>query len=115
MIEQLGRIPAHQGCRIRDLGCYFRYRIAGRAPGRLVSRPFPEADIVAVECNRETLEKCRRNIAQKPRITLVDKAINSYTGRCTFYPIDPARTVTTWKDGNPGRQLSFCRHRRRPR
>jgi FkbM family methyltransferase len=72
-----------------------------------LSNLFREADIIAIECNRETLEKCRRNIAQNSRIKLVDKAINSYTGRCPFYPIDPARTITTWKDGNPGASSLF--------
>jgi FkbM family methyltransferase len=72
-----------------------------------LSSLFHHAEVVAVECNRETLETCRRNIAQSTRIKLIEKAINSYTGRCAFYPIDPARTVTSWPDGNPGASSLF--------
>ena len=68
---------------------------------------FPNAQVVAIECNPETLELCRNNIARHPRIKLVDKAIHSYTGRCQFHPIDTARTVTRWPDGNPGASSLF--------
>ncbi len=68
---------------------------------------FPEAEVVAIECNPATLEACRRNVARHPRLRLVDKAINSYTGRSLFYPTDPARTVTSWADGNPGASSLF--------
>src|SRR5579862_6770907 len=60
---------------------------------------FPNAQVVAIECNPETLELCRQNIARKPRIRLVDKAIHSYNGRCQFHPIDTVRTQTGWSDG----------------
>src|SRR5258708_30022195 len=107
MIEQLAEFLRIRGVDFATLG--FIFDIGSRDGLQAVefSKLFSEADIVAIECNRETLERCRRNFAQKPRITLVDKAINSYTGRCTFYPIDPARTVTTWKDGNPGASSLF--------
>jgi len=72
-----------------------------------LSRLFPKANVVAVECNSATLDTCRRNLAPHSRIRLVDKAINSFTGRCPFYPIDPMRTVTTWTDGNPGASSLF--------
>jgi FkbM family methyltransferase len=72
-----------------------------------LSRLFSKANVVAVECNRATLDACRRNLAPHSRIRLVDKAINSFTGRCPFYPIDPMRTVTPWTDGNPGASSLF--------
>src|SRR5262249_41488526 len=72
-----------------------------------LSELFPRANVVAVECNEATLGRCRQNIAGHPRIRLVDKAINSFTGHCAFYPIDPTRTVTTWADGNPGASSLF--------
>jgi len=72
-----------------------------------LSQLFPCANIIAVECNSATLDVCRRNISGYPRIRLVDRAINSFTGRCPFYPIDPMRTVTTWADGNPGASSLF--------
>jgi len=72
-----------------------------------LSRVFTKARVVAVECNSATLDICRRNLSAHPRIRLVDKAINSFTGRCPFYPIDPMRTITTWTDGNPGASSLF--------
>lgn len=72
-----------------------------------LSQLFPKAGVVAVECNAATLDICRRNISAHPRIRLVEKAINSFTGRCAFYPTDPSRTVTTWADGNPGASSLF--------
>lgn len=72
-----------------------------------LANAFPSAEVVAIECNPDTLERCRRNIAGNSRVRLVDKAVNEHTGRCIFYPIDPKRTVTTWKDGNPGASSLF--------
>jgi FkbM family methyltransferase len=68
---------------------------------------FPNARVVAIECNPNTLELCRQNVAPHPRVTLVEKAINSHTGRCQFHPIDRERTVTSWPDGNPGASSLF--------
>jgi len=107
MIEQLAEFLRLRGVEFATFGVIFDIGSRDGLQAVEFSELFPEADIVAVECNRQTLERCRRNLAQKPRITLVDKAINSYTGRCAFYPIDPARTVTTWKDGNPGASSLF--------
>ena len=59
-----------------------------------LSNHFPRASIFAIECNPDTLERCLRNIAPHPRVKLVERAINAHTGRCAFYPIDAARTVT---------------------
>jgi len=107
----IGGIPAHQGCRFRDVRRCFRYRIARRAPSRRISNQFPAADIVAVECNRDTLERCRRNFAQKPRIRLIDKAINSIPGAALSTP-------SIRRDPSPAgrrqsrRQLPFHRQRR---
>ena len=72
-----------------------------------LSHLFPNANVVAVECNAATLDICRGNISAYPRIRLVDKAINSFTGRCAFFPTDPKRTITTWADGNPGASSLF--------
>jgi FkbM family methyltransferase len=68
---------------------------------------FPEAEVIAIECNAQTIEACRRKVERNPRVKLVEKAINSYTGCCDFYPIDPERTITTWEDGNPGASSLF--------
>lgn len=68
---------------------------------------FPEATIFAFECNPNTIPICKNNIVNHPNITLIDKAVNSYDGTCTFYPIDQQKTITTWKDGNPGASSLF--------
>lgn len=72
-----------------------------------LARLFPEAEVVAIECNAQTIEACRRKVARNPRVKLVEKAINSFTGRCDFYAIDPERTITSWEDGNPGASSLF--------
>jgi FkbM family methyltransferase len=107
VIEQLAEILRIRGVDFATLGVIFDIGSRDGLQAVEFSNLFPEADIVAIECNRQTLERCRRNLADKPRITLIDKAINSHTGRCTFYPIDPTRTITTWKDGNPGASSLF--------
>lgn len=67
----------------------------------------PNSTIIAFECNKLTLDKCRSNIAGFSNIILIDKAVNVYNGHCTFFPIDPQRTITTWEDGNPGASSLF--------
>ena len=69
---------------------------------------FPNARIVAFECNPQTLPLCAAVAAARAdRLTLVPKAVHVYDGTCTFFPIDPARTVTSWADGNPGASSLF--------
>jgi len=107
MIERLAEFLRRRGADFDTFGTIFDIGSRDGLQSVELSKLFCQADIIAVECNRDTLEKCRRNIAHNPRITLVEKAINSYTGRCAFYPIDPARTITTWPDGNPGASSLF--------
>jgi FkbM family methyltransferase len=69
---------------------------------------FPNAKIFAFECNPNTLPICRENIKNyTDRITLIEGAVCDYDGEITFYPIDQEKTVTTWKDGNPGASSLF--------
>jgi FkbM family methyltransferase len=68
---------------------------------------FPEASIYAFECNTNTIPICKNNIINYPNITLIDKAVNNYDGTCVFYPIDQEKTITSWKDGNPGASSLF--------
>jgi FkbM family methyltransferase len=107
MIERLAEFLRRRGVAFDTFGVVFDIGSRDGLQAVELSNVFRKAEIIAIECNRETLEKCRRNVAQNPRIKLIDKAINSYTGRCTFYPIDPSRTVTTWPDGNPGASSLF--------
>lgn len=69
---------------------------------------FPKSRIVAFECNPQTLPLCAAAAAARAdRLTLVPKAVHEYDGVCAFFPIDPAQTVTTWSDGNPGASSIF--------
>ena len=72
-----------------------------------LSTLFSRAKVFAIECNPATLARCRANIASHDRITLIEKAINSFTGRCKFFPTDPDKTVTPWPEGNPGASSLF--------
>jgi FkbM family methyltransferase len=71
------------------------------------SKQYPECRVFSFECNPQTLPLCRQNIVEYSNITLIDKAVNNYDGSCTFYPINPQKTRTTWKDGNPGASSLF--------
>lgn len=69
---------------------------------------FPHSKIYAFECNPNTLPLCRQNIEKyRDRITLIEGAVTNYDGNILFYPIDQEKTVTTWKDGNPGASSIF--------
>lgn len=68
---------------------------------------FPTARIVAFECNPATLPACRRAAEREPRIQVVEGAVHNTDGEISFFPIDPARTRTTWRDGNPGASSLF--------
>lgn len=63
---------------------------------------FPKASIYAFECNPQTLPLCRAVAKKYPSIHLVEKAVSDSNGSVDFFPIDPEKTETTWKDGNPG-------------
>jgi FkbM family methyltransferase len=69
---------------------------------------FPNSKIYAFECNPNTLDICKKNIEPySDRITLIEGAVCDYDGNITFYPINQNKTITTWKDGNPGASSIF--------
>lgn len=69
---------------------------------------FPNSKIYAFECNPNTLDICKKNIEPyNDRITLIEGAVCDYDGNITFYPINQKKTITTWKDGNPGASSIF--------
>lgn len=69
---------------------------------------FPNARIFAFECNPNTIPICRKNIEPyKDRITLIEKAVADRDGEISFYPIDQSKSITSWKDGNPGASSLF--------
>jgi len=64
---------------------------------------FPKSKIYSFECNPNTLPICKKNIeSYSDRISLIEGAVCDYDGEIKFYPINQEKTVTTWKDGNPG-------------
>jgi FkbM family methyltransferase len=71
-------------------------------------KTFPNSRIYAFECNPNTLDICKKNIElYSDRITLIEGAVCDYDGEITFYPINQEKTITTWKDGNPGASSLF--------
>ena len=69
---------------------------------------FPNSKIYAFECNPNTIDICKKNIEPySDRITLIEGAVCDYDGNITFYPINQQKTITTWKDGNPGASSIF--------
>lgn len=71
-------------------------------------KAFPNAKIYAFECNPNTLDICKKNIENYlDRIRLIEGAVCDYNGHITFYPINQKKTITTWKDGNPGASSIF--------
>src|SRR6185295_17216396 len=107
MIERLANFLRRRGVDFASFGAVFDIGSRDGLQAVELANLFPHAKIVAVECNPATLEKCRANVAKNSRIKVVAKAINSHSGRCAFYPIDPGRTVTSWADGNPGASSLF--------
>jgi FkbM family methyltransferase len=71
------------------------------------TKNFPLSKIYSFECNPNTLNICEENIKEYHQITLIKKAITDYNGKCKFYPINQQKTITTWKDGNPGASSLF--------
>ena len=71
-------------------------------------KAFPNSTIYAFECNPNTIDICKKNIEPYgDRITLIEGAVCDYDGNITFYPINQQKTITTWKDGNPGASSIF--------
>ena len=71
-------------------------------------KTFPNSQIYAFECNPNTIELCKKNIEPyKDRITLIEGAVSDYDGHIKFYPINQEKTITSWKDGNPGASSIF--------
>lgn len=68
---------------------------------------YPQARIVAFECNPATLPACRSAVAGNARIKLVEKAVSDRNGTIRFFPTDPERTVTKHAGGNPGASSLF--------
>lgn len=66
------------------------------------SRYLPFTHVYTFECNPATLPICRKVSKDLPNVTLIEKAVAEKNGSIDFFAIDPEKTKTTWKDGNPG-------------
>jgi FkbM family methyltransferase len=51
---------------------------------------FPQARVLAFECNPDTLPACRAAVQGQSRIKLIEKAAAERSGKVKFYPVDPA-------------------------
>lgn len=71
------------------------------------SKKFTNSKIYAFEANPESYSVCLENTEKIENISVINKAVNSYDGKCTFRPINPEKTVTTWFDGNRGASSLF--------
>jgi len=67
----------------------------------------PDAQVVAFECNPDTVATVERRLAIVPNARAIDLAVTDFDGDTTFYKIDPHKTITTWEDGNPGASSLF--------
>lgn len=72
-----------------------------------ISKQYPESSIYAFECHPKSYLNCLENSKNYKNITVINKAVNDYNGKCRFYPTNPDKTITTWKDGNPGASSLF--------
>lgn len=107
MIERLAAFLGRRGVDLETFCTVFDIGSRDALQAAELAALFPNSKIFAVECNPATLDLCRKNIAPHPSIRLVEKAINSHTGRCEFHPIDSTQTITSWRDGNPGASSLF--------
>jgi FkbM family methyltransferase len=74
---------------------------------REFSKFFPDSRIYSFEPNPAVLSDLSQNLKYCSNVTIVPKAINSFDGTCSFFAIDPARTITTHPDGNLGASSLF--------
>jgi len=101
--------PIHEELVKRFATCFSRmpsciYELGSRdgEDAARLSAAAPHAQVVAFECNPDTVTEVRRRLADVPNTRAMDLAVTDFDGSATFYKIDPQRTVTTWEDGNPG-------------
>lgn len=71
------------------------------------SKIFSNSKIYAFEANSSSYQVCLENTKDIDNIQVINRAVNSYDGVCTFRPINPDKTVTTWFDGNRGASSLF--------
>jgi FkbM family methyltransferase len=71
------------------------------------TREFPSAKVHAFECNSKSAENCKTKLIHFPNIRLYETCVFDYDGMIKFHPINTEKTITTWKDGNPGASSVF--------
>jgi len=68
---------------------------------------FPQALIVAFECNPRTLPQCREVIAGMRDAFLIEKAVSDHAGTVRFHPVEAARSAAGEMYENPGASSLF--------
>ncbi len=63
---------------------------------------FQNARIYSFECNPATVPLWKSNTLGIGQIETIEKAVSDKNGTISFFPIDPEKTKSDWKDGNPG-------------
>jgi FkbM family methyltransferase len=71
------------------------------------SKAFPSAKIHAFECNPKSADICRTKKVLYPTVGFYETCVFDYDGMINFHPINTEKTITTWKDGNPGASSVF--------
>lgn len=63
---------------------------------------YPDANIYSFECNPATTPLLVEKSQRYPNIHPVLKAVNDFSGKCTFRPINAEKSISSWEDKNPG-------------
>lgn len=85
--------------------------------GLYLLKAIPAEELHVFECNPSGVELCRENVASyrdDGSVTVNELAVSDRDAWVPFYAIDPARTVTSWPDGNIGASSLFRANPRYP-
>lgn len=60
-----------------------------------LSKIYPNAKVYAFECYPQSYELCISNSKQFQNISIIQKAVHNFDGKCEFYPIDTTLSANT--------------------
>lgn len=87
---------------VKNIETIFEIGARDGAETKAFNHFYPDAKIYSFECNPQTIPLWKKNTQNIKAITLTEKAVSDKDGITSFFPIDPEKTITDWKDGNPG-------------
>ncbi len=104
MIENVERVIRNLGISVNDV-----LDLGSRDLEQSIefTRAFPTARVYAFECNSKSAEICRSKLPNFPNVSFYEMCVFDYDGMINFHPINTEKTITTWKDGNPGASSVF--------